>query len=188
MHNGAVARWDTIKRALLFSIREKFFSAIQGSTDSELVLLSDSERDRDSSSTPLNCRHDRRRDLQEGDRQRDSPARARHRGGRRRPPAAATTRSTLLNFCFTDGDICCCTKFVHPADRTPASLYFTSGTEFTDQNRRRSVPHDSAGQAPALPHCVERAAHRRRRRLDQRADQVTTDHDQREVESHHREN
>jgi glutamine amidotransferase len=47
-------------------------------------------------------------------------------------PKPEKNEPTLLNLAFTDGDIVCCTKFVHPPTAAPASLYFTSGTEFTD--------------------------------------------------------
>lgn len=134
MHNGAVAHWETIKRALLFSLREKFFSAIQGSTDSELcffLILNEIETLLDAAQLPA---------MTAAEVYKAAIGNVIRRLVRDIEAAAAATAShaahevTMLNFCFTDGDICCCTKFVHPVDRTPASLYFTSGTEFTDQN------------------------------------------------------
>ena len=38
MHNGGVAQFGAIKRQLLFSLRERYFRCIEGSTDSELCF------------------------------------------------------------------------------------------------------------------------------------------------------
>lgn len=129
MHNGGVARWDHIKRALLFSIRPKFFTAIQGSTDSELVfylILNEIENIIAAQSVPLN---------ETAEIYKKAIIATIHllvRSIDAAGPPPANNEATLLNLALTDGDIVCCTKFVYPPTAPPASLYFTSGTEFTD--------------------------------------------------------
>ena len=54
---------------------------------------------------------------------------------------------SMLNFCFTDGDICCATKFVYPVECVPASLYYASGSEFApiaSQNVSEQTVDDGA--------------------------------------------
>ncbi len=129
MHNGGVARWDHIKRTLLFSIRPKFFTAIQGSTDSELVfylILNEIENIIAAQSVPLN----ETAEIYKKAIIATIHLLVRSIDAARPPPA--NNEATLLNLAFTDGDIVCCTKFVYPPTAPPASLYFTSGTEFTD--------------------------------------------------------
>jgi hypothetical protein len=98
MHNGAVAHWETIKRALLFSSARKVLQRHSGLDRLGALLLSHSQRNRDSPRRRSTARHDRRRGLQGGDRQRHSPPRARHRGRRRRRQPTLRTRSRCSTF------------------------------------------------------------------------------------------
>jgi len=136
MHNGGIGSWNAgIKRRLVSSIGDRWFSMVQGSTDSEwaFALFLDSleklGRDPDGEEYQIEgFGHTilRKAMLKTIERIngfiKDVPEDVRDKD----------TRS-LLNFAITDGKSVVCTRYVSSKTDEAASLFFSSGTSWKRQ-------------------------------------------------------
>lgn len=127
MHNGHVAGFSRIKRKIVEGIRDAYFTSIEGSTDSEwafAVFLDTLE----------GCGVDPASNPKDG---------FGHEVLRKAMLAtierlnawldeAGVTEPSLLNFGLTDGHSVICTRYVSSLTDEAASLYFSSGTRFTE--------------------------------------------------------
>ena len=134
MHNGNIAGWqDGVKRKLAVSVGERWFSMVEGGTDSEyafalfLDCLDKSGHDPDDEElTERGFGHTalRRAMLQTISRLNAFVK-----------DTNTEDRRSLLNFAVTDGKSVICTRYVSSLTDEAASLYFSSGT-----NWKRETP------------------------------------------------
>lgn len=139
MHNGGVGGWKLgVKRRLVSSIADRWFEVPGGSTDSEwafALFLDSLERlgvDADDEEKQRNgFGHTilRKAMLKTIERIngfiKDLPEDVRAKGDVR----------SLLNFAITDGKSVVCTRYVSSKTDEAASLFFSSGTSWTEQSR-----------------------------------------------------
>lgn len=134
MHNGNIGGWKYVKRALAGSLADRWYLGVKGGTDSEWAFalfldLMEREEGVDPSSDPgpegfgqaLLRRVLVRTIARINDFVREIP------GARGR----VETRS-LLNFAVSDGHTVVCTRYVSSKTDEPASLYFSSGTQWKE--------------------------------------------------------
>ncbi|OJK00219.1 hypothetical protein ASPACDRAFT_78151 [Aspergillus aculeatus ATCC 16872] len=138
MHNGNVGGWHYIKRALADSLADKWYLGVKGGTDSEwafalfLDLLAKEGVDPSADPGPegfgpaLLRRVMVKTIAQINTFIKDIPRR--HGSG---AVGEVETRS-LLNFAVTDGHTVICTRYISSKTDEPASLYFSSGTKWTE--------------------------------------------------------
>ena len=140
MHNGGIGSWNSgVKRRLVSSIGDRWFSMVQGSTDSEwafALFLDSLEKlgyDPDGESyqksgfghtvlrktmlKTIERINGFTKDISEDVRDKDS--------------------RSLLNFAITDGKSVVCTRYVSSKTDEAASLFFSSGTSWQRQGNAR---------------------------------------------------
>ncbi|KAL9099491.1 MAG: hypothetical protein Q9163_005018 [Psora crenata] len=142
MHNGNIAGWRDVKRALALAIGRKWFLSVQGSTDSEwafALFLDSLDRagyDPDSPEyTRAGFGHTVLRNAMLQTIQRINQfvadisldANGQAQGG---VGVAGVDGRSLLNFAVTDGHSVVCTRYVSSKTDEAASLYFSSGTNW----------------------------------------------------------
>ncbi|MCJ1401017.1 hypothetical protein MMC11_004229 [Xylographa trunciseda] len=140
MHNGSIAAWPSVKRALAASLADEWFLFVQGGTDSEwafaLFLDSMQRRGEDASRAPPGgFGHAVLRAAL-----RDTVERI-NALVRCVPDADLDEegRRSLLNFAVTDGVSVVCTRYVSSRTDEAASLYWSSGTSWRDEGGGRFV-------------------------------------------------
>ena len=138
MHNGNIASWQHVKRALALSVAPKWFSFVQGNTDSEwafALLLDSLERlgydpDDECYATNgfghMNLRNAMLQTVKRINAFVDAAASSSMMGGE-----TPDTRS-LLNFAVADGHSVVCSRYVSSVTDEAASLYFSSGTSWKE--------------------------------------------------------
>lgn len=136
MHNGGIAGWRSVKRALAVNLSQRWFMGVEGSTDSEwafalyldcLERLGYDPDDEEYSVSGFGHTVLRKAMLQTinrinqfvADRPTDTSLEDGEQQGR-----------SLLNFAVTDGHSVVCTKYVSSKTDEAASLYFSSGTSW----------------------------------------------------------
>ena len=142
MHNGGIGGWKLgVKRKLVTDIGDKWFESVGGSTDSEwaFALFMDSLEKMGNDPDDEKKQRDgfghtvlRKAMLKTIERIngfiKALPENTRSNGD---------TRS-LLNFAVTDGKSVVCTRYVSSRTDDAASLFFSSGTNWREQNTGRS--------------------------------------------------
>ena len=134
MHNGNIGGWKHVKRRLVESLADQWFLGVQGSTDSEwaFALFLD---------TMEKAGHDPNRNPGDGGFGHAVLRNAMLQTIKKINAFIANipadlldsdldTRS-LLNFAVTDGHSVICTRYVSSKTDEAASLYFSSGTDWT---------------------------------------------------------
>lgn len=152
MHNGGVGGWKLgVKRRLVSSVGDRWFEGVGGSTDSEWAFAlfldslerlgadpDDEAKQRDGFGHTLL----RKAMLKTIERINgfiaEIPAETRAQGD---------TRS-LLNFAVTDGKSVVCTRYVGSKTDEAASLFFSSGTSWTQQPSAAAAENSSSKPAP----------------------------------------
>lgn len=136
MHNGNIGGWKYVKRALGASLADRWYLGVKGGTDSEwafALFLDLLEREGvDPSSDPgpegfgqaLLRRVMMKTIAKINEFIREIPKK--HAG-----VSGVETRS-LLNFALTDGHTVVCTRYISSKTDEPASLYFSSGTQWKE--------------------------------------------------------
>lgn len=136
MHNGGIAGWKSVKRALAVSLGQRWFMGVEGSTDSEwafalyLDCLEKLGYDPDDAEYFVNgfghtvlrtamLQTINRINHFVSSRPLDGNLEDGEQQGR-----------SLLNFAVTDGHSVICTKYVSSKTDEAASLYFSSGTSW----------------------------------------------------------
>lgn len=139
MHNGNIGCWNHVKRAVAMDVDAKWFNGVQGNTDSEwaFALFLDSLQRAGCDPNSLG---------QEGDggfghkvlREAVLTTIRRINAFIKTIPEKLRndedTRS-LLNFAVTDGQSVICTRYVTSATDEAASLYFSSGTSWKEEEK-----------------------------------------------------
>ena len=141
MHNGNIGGWKHVKRRLVESLADQWFLGVQGSTDSEwaFALFLDSME---------KAGHDPNCDPGDGGfghavlRQAMLQTIKKINAFIANIPANLLdsdldTRS-LLNFAVTDGHSVICTRYVSSKTDEAASLYFSSGTDWTQEGSKNN--------------------------------------------------
>ncbi|KAI9801210.1 MAG: hypothetical protein M1825_003484 [Sarcosagium campestre] len=139
MHNGMLGNWQGVKRPLALSVAPRWFNSVHGSTDSEwafALFLDTLERfgGVDPSSPPL----------AEGFGSGLLTDTMLHTISRINTLTRAASTSnaedgrSLLNFAVTDGHSIVCTRYVNSRTDEAASLYFSSGTNWTNAEPARN--------------------------------------------------
>ena len=129
MHNGGIAGWRCgVKRLLALSVREKWFSIVEGSTDSEwaFALFLDSLED---------CGYDPDSDQYARDgfghaTLRKAILKTIARINSLVADAKPADSRSLLNFAVTDGKSVVCSRYVSSRTDEASSLYWSSGTSW----------------------------------------------------------
>lgn len=136
MHNGNIGGWQYVKRALAGSLADRWFLGVKGGTDSEwafALFLDLLEREGvDPSADPgpegfgqaLLRRVMMKTIARINEFVRDIP--------RRHDVAGDVETRSLLNFAVSDGHTVVCTRYISSQTDEPASLYFSSGTKWTE--------------------------------------------------------
>lgn len=126
MHNGGIADFAKVKRAIHNCLREEYFLWIQGSTDSECAFA-----------LFLNCLHDLGHPASlSGPAEKIESTVLRQAmldtisTINRLTSSADISDPSLLNFAVTDGIDVVCTRYVSSRTDEAASLFFSSGTSF----------------------------------------------------------
>ncbi|PWW79526.1 N-terminal nucleophile aminohydrolase [Tuber magnatum] len=134
MHNGHIANFKKIKRAIVSAIRDEYFLMVEGSTDSEwafAVFLDTLHSLGHSPKSPPEVQNER---AGGGGGFGHGVLRQAMLGTIRRLneflDEAGTGEPSLLNFAATDGHSVVCTRYVCSRTDEAASLYFSSGTRF----------------------------------------------------------
>ena len=137
MHNGRIADFKKIKRAIVTAIRDEYFLMVEGSTDSEwafAVFLDTLHSLGYSPKSPPEAQNDRAGGGGGGGGFGHGVLREAMLGTIRRLneflDEAGTGEPSLLNFAATDGHSVVCTRYVCSRTDEAASLYFSSGTRF----------------------------------------------------------
>ena len=136
MHNGGIGGWKYVKRQLADSLADQWFLGVQGGTDSEwafALFLDRLEKAGVNPSFPGECGFGhgvlRRAILQTIESintfVRNIPSDA---------SEEVDTRS-LLNFAVADGHTVVCSRYVASATDEAASLYFSSGTSWKQDDK-----------------------------------------------------
>lgn len=151
MHNGNVAGWrDGVKRKLAVSIGERWFSLVEGGTDSEyafaLFLDSLAISGHDPDDEHLTQKGFGHAVLRAAMLQTISRLNAFVKETATTSSASSDTRS-LLNFAVTDGKSVICTRYVSSRTDEAASLYFSSGTNW----KKRREEETTASTADTTP-------------------------------------
>ena len=136
MHNGNIAHWTHVKRALAVDVGGRWFNAVHGNTDSEwafaLFLDSMEKEGLDPDCVDylsngfghISLRKALLRTIERinglVDAARDSDQ-----------SGVPSIERSLLNFAITDGHSVVCTRYVNSRTDEAASLYFSSGTNWT---------------------------------------------------------
>ncbi|KAF1921422.1 nucleophile aminohydrolase [Ampelomyces quisqualis] len=152
MHNGGIGSFRQIKRRLAMSLNEKWFTLVQGSTDSEWAFA-----------TFLDCL----------DKAGISPDSEPGRGGFGHTVLRKAILKTiervngfikevvgdqsmgnedsrsLLNFAVTDGESVVCTRYVSSKTDEAASLFFSSGTSWKESKNSDCTSNPSNTSEPA---------------------------------------
>ena len=135
MHNGGIGGWKYVKRQLADSLADEWFMIVQGGTDSEwafalfLDQLARSGVDPNSNPGEGGFGHAVLRKAMLATIKKINefieaiPA----------DTAKALDTRSLLNFAVTDGSSVICTRYVGSRTDEAASLYFSSGTSWTQE-------------------------------------------------------
>lgn len=123
MHNGGIANFNRVKRAMLSLLRDEYYLWIQGSTDSECAFA-----------LFLNCLHDLGHLPSECVTFEATVLRQAMLDTIRKinelTDAVGVTEPSLLNFAVTDGTDVVCTRYVSSRTDEAASLFLSSGSNF----------------------------------------------------------
>ncbi|CAG8553858.1 10943_t:CDS:10, partial [Scutellospora calospora] len=120
MHNGHIANFNKFKRKLQQSLREDLFLFVQGNTDSEWAFAlflnqledpNNGQFDHETLKIAMLKTIDQLNNWAE---------------------EAEINEPSLLNFAVTDGNTVICTRYISSKTQEAASLYFSSGTKFTE--------------------------------------------------------
>jgi len=120
MHNGHIADFPRFKRRLQSDLPDPIFSTVQGNTDSEwsFALFLSKLPDPDSQTfTPEILRKAMLDTIASLNKYAED---------------AGITEPSLINFCITDGSSVVVTRYVSSRKDEAASLWFSSGTEFSE--------------------------------------------------------
>lgn len=141
MHNGGIGAWASIKKRLAMSLADRWFNFVQGGTDSEwaFALFLDilEKKGIDPEAVPptegLGFVVLRETMLETIRRINELVASV--------PPEELGNedRRSLLNFAVTDGHSVVCTRYVNSKVDAPASLFWSSGTSWTEVQGSGSV-------------------------------------------------
>ncbi|MCJ1433272.1 hypothetical protein MMC27_002631 [Xylographa pallens] len=142
MHNGSIAAWPAVKRALAASLADEWFLFVQGGTDSEwafaLFLDSMQRQGVDPSGEPPAGKGFGhavlRRALGQTVERINALVGAVPEGA-----LDEEGRRSLLNFAVTDGVSVVCSRYVSSRTDEAASLYWSSGTSWRDEGGGRFV-------------------------------------------------
>jgi glutamine amidotransferase len=152
MHNGGIGGWKQgVKRKLVTDLEDRWFEGVSGNTDSEWAFA-----------LFLDTLEKMGVDADDGVKQREGFGHTvlrkamlrtieRINGYRKALPEevrqSSDTRS-LLNFAVTDGKSVICTRYVSSKTDEAASLFFSSGTSWREQNAAPSagVPRIGKGE------------------------------------------
>ncbi|MCJ1386545.1 hypothetical protein MMC17_009671 [Xylographa soralifera] len=142
MHNGSIAAWQLVKRALAASLGDEWFLFVQGGTDSEwafaLFLDSMHRQGVDPSGEPPAGKGFGHAVLRRALRQTVERINALV-GDVQEGGLDAEGGRSLLNFAVTDGVSVVCTRYVSSRTDEAASLYWSSGTSWRDEGGGRFV-------------------------------------------------
>ncbi|KAJ1850754.1 glutamine amidotransferase subunit [Coemansia sp. RSA 2703] len=122
MHNGNIGGFEAIKRRLQNSLREEIYLWIQGTTDSEhafalfLNMLDD----------PLHRTEFSHRELKQAMLRTIEQINV-------WLDEAGIKDTSLMNFAVTDGQSVVCTRYITSSEREGASLFYSSGSEFRNE-------------------------------------------------------
>lgn len=139
MHNGGIGGWKHVKRRLAGSLGDAWFINVQGSTDSEwafALFLDSMDRmghspDKEPSEGGFGHTVLRKAILRTIERINTLIAEI--------PEDLRTEDSrSLLNFAVTDGHSVVCTRYVSSCTDEAASLFFSSGTSWKEQNQSKA--------------------------------------------------
>lgn len=125
MHNGHIASFPVLKRALAASLRDDYFLMVEGSTDSEWAFALFLDTLHSLGANPASA--------PEGGFGHAVLRKALLRTIERLNgflDAAGVTEPSLLNFAATDGHSVVCSRYVSSRTDEAASLFFSSGTRF----------------------------------------------------------
>jgi len=134
MHNGGIGAWSNIKKRLAMSLSDRWFNFVQGGTDSEwafalfLDCLEKKGINPEAMPPPGGLGHQILREAMLETLRRINALIA-------AVPAEELgneDRRSLLNFAVTDGHSVVCTRYVNSKDDAPASLFWSSGTSWTE--------------------------------------------------------
>ncbi|KAI0048371.1 N-terminal nucleophile aminohydrolase [Auriscalpium vulgare] len=120
MHNGSIENFSKIKRRLQQELPDDIFNVVQGNTDSEwsfALFLSKLPR----ADAPSFTHEELRKAMLETIASLNQFA-----------EEAGVTQPSLMNFCITDGDSVVATRYVSSRNDEAASLWFSSGTAFSE--------------------------------------------------------
>ncbi|KAI4206110.1 MAG: hypothetical protein LQ346_001293 [Caloplaca aetnensis] len=141
MHNGNIGGWRHVKRSLCMGLQERWFSSVGGSTDSEwafAVFLDALDRmGYDPDSTSLNetgFGHGVLRKAMLATIKRINMLIAEIPDKERKEKEEGLDCRSLLNFAVTDGHSVVCTRYVSSMTDEAASLYWSSGTSWQEDN------------------------------------------------------
>lgn len=139
MHNGNIGGWKYVKRNLAIGLRARWFSSVGGNTDSEwafaLFLDALDELGYDPSSTLLNTTgfgHSVLRKALLATIKRINALIAEIPDKDRKEREEELDCRSLLNFAVTDGHSVVCTRYVSSMTDEAASLYWSSGTSWQE--------------------------------------------------------
>ncbi|MCJ1290770.1 hypothetical protein MMC34_002312 [Xylographa carneopallida] len=143
MHNGSIAAWPAVKRALAASLADPWFLFVQGGTDSEwafaLFLDSMQRMGVDPSAEPAVAGKGFGHGVLRAALRRTVERINELVGAVQEGALDAEGRRSLLNFAVTDGVSVVCTRYVSSRTDEAASLYWSSGTSWRDEGGGRFV-------------------------------------------------
>lgn len=156
MHNGGIGCFKQIKRRLALSLNEKWFTLVQGSTDSEwafalfLDCLDKAGISPDSEPGKGGFGHTvlRKAILETLERINGFIREIVGTDG-----MGNEDSRSLLNFAVTDGESVVCTRYVSSKTDEAASLFFSSGTSWKEVD---GAVHASGGEGAARDYVMER--------------------------------
>ena len=161
MHNGGVANWTHVKRALVLDVGERWFNAVYGTTDSEwafalfLDCLEKDGYDPDSESYIRNGFGHKalRKAMLRTIKRINGFVTA---GQMHQNPEDGIDGRSLLNFAVTDGHTVICSRYVSSKTDEAASLYFSSGTDwkFTGERGQFKMERKDKGADIVLVACA----------------------------------
>lgn len=135
MHNGGVGGWKHIKRSVAFSLRPEWFSFVQGGTDSEWCFALFLDTLESMGYHPIRDADHERGFGHATLRKAMLKTIERINGFTKEIPEklkGTEDARSLLNFAVSDGHAVICTRYVSSKTDEAASLFFSSGTDWTE--------------------------------------------------------
>ena len=141
MHNGNIGGWNYVKRNLVIGLGGEWFSSVEGNTDSEwafaVFLDALDKMGYDPNSASLNQKgfgHSVLRKALLATIERINTLIAEIPDREHKDRYEGLDCRSLLNFAVTDGNSVVCTRYVSSMTDEAASLYWSSGTSWQEDN------------------------------------------------------